>query len=455
MNYQVPQHIDKEKIFIVNRSEIEGRLDPHYNKPEYLELMQILSSIREKIKITTIKKNSCVIFSGITPKSGGDAYVQHDGIPFVRSGDFSDTNEIDFSQLLLLRKDVHNTIMKGSQLIKNDLLIAIVGATIGKIGVYDYDTEANINQAICAVRLKENLNPFYVQAFFQTNIGQKIIERVKRPVARANINLEEVGNLPVPLLKKQQQEIIVKIMENGRSLKRKKEQEAQQLLDSIDTYLINELGITLPEVSFKLHDRIFFSSYKKLIGNRIDPLFALCWGKNAKSSLYDIINLHTIADIFKGNALTSEGVIPGSIPVIAGGQTSPYSHNEANYEGNVITVSASGAYAGYVWYHQNPIYATDCSVIRSKDESQFLTEYIFEVLKVQQRSIYWLQTGAAQPHVYASDLASLIIPDIPLTKQREIVSYISTIRQQVKALQEEGKNILEQAKKEVESMIIG
>lgn len=30
MSYQVPQHIDKNKIFIVNRSEIEGRLDAQY-----------------------------------------------------------------------------------------------------------------------------------------------------------------------------------------------------------------------------------------------------------------------------------------------------------------------------------------------------------------------------------------------------------------------------------------
>lgn len=35
MSYQVPQCIDKNKIFIVNRSEIDGRLDPKmalYNK---------------------------------------------------------------------------------------------------------------------------------------------------------------------------------------------------------------------------------------------------------------------------------------------------------------------------------------------------------------------------------------------------------------------------------------
>ena len=93
MSYQIPQHIDKNKIFIVNRSEIEGRLDAHYNKPTYSEIWHKLFSL--STPLTTLKNNSENIFSGITPKSGGDAYVLADGIPFVRSGDFSDVNVID------------------------------------------------------------------------------------------------------------------------------------------------------------------------------------------------------------------------------------------------------------------------------------------------------------------------------------------------------------------------
>ena len=47
----------------------------------------------------------------------------------------------------------------------------------------------------------------------------------------------------------------------------------------------------------------------------------------------------------------------------------------------------------------------------------------------------------------------VVVP--PLQKQQEIVNHIMAIRQQAKALQEEGKAILEQAKREVEAMIIG
>ncbi len=121
----------------------------------------------------------------------------------------------------------------------------------------------------------------------------------------------------------------------------------------------------------------------------------------------------------------------------------------------MITVSASGAYAGYVWYHDYPIYATDCCVIVSKDESRFVTKYLFEVLKLQQKAIYRLQTGSAQPHVYATDLQRLNIPDIPIEKQQEIVDNIRNIRDKANALLEEGRRILENAKNEVEMKIIG
>ena len=47
---------------------------------------------------------------------------------------------------------------------------------------------------------------------------------------------------------------------------------------------------------------------------------------------------------------------------------------------------------------------------------------------------------------------TIVIP--PVSKQQEIVSHISEIRQQAKALQAEGKAILERAKREVEAMIL-
>ncbi|MBR4583728.1 MAG: restriction endonuclease subunit S [Bacteroidales bacterium] len=59
------------------------------------------------------------------------------------------------------------------------------------------------------------------------------------------------------------------------------------------------------------------------------------------------------------------------------------------------------------------------------------------------------------PEIQQNALKSIRIPLPPLEKQQKIVDHITAIRQQAKALQEEGKTILEDAKKEVERMILG
>ena len=440
------------QTFIIPKYELKNRWDPYYNLPRFKDLYEKLQKCPHHL--STLKQESSAIFSGTTPLSGGDAYTMHNGIPFIRSGDFSEDNIIDFSKVIRIKKEVHNGKMRSSQLRIGDVLIAIVGATIGKIGVYKYDSEANINQAICSIRLKK-LNPYYVQAFYQTNVGQLLIEHIKRPVARANINLEEVGGLPIPLVDTDLQQKIVDAQKSAFLDKQKKEEEAIKVLLSIDEYLLSELGIERPSPTRTEIGRFFYTSFRNIMGGELAPLSVKNKGQQSKSALYKETKLSTIATIEKGQAITSKDIISGDYPVIAGGQSSPYNHNQYNYKGNVVTVSASGAYSGYVWYHDYPIFASDCSVIYSKDEKMYLTKYIYEILHLRQQEIYLLQKGAGQPHVYASDLAQITIPIIPLEKQREIIMHCNKLRATAEKLKQEGMNLVESVKKTIEAMILG
>ncbi len=141
-------------------------------------------------------------------------------------------------------------------------------------------------------------------------------------------------------------------------------------------------------------------------------------------SVWPIVKLKDVCKVRKGTSITRSKVKPGNIPVIAGGQKPAYYHNEANRDGNVVTVSASGAYAGYVQYFDTPIFASDCTTIESLDESLLLTEFVYYALKVQQDRIYKLQHGAGQPHVYPKDLEIIKIPLPPLPEQRRIVAIL-------------------------------
>ena len=445
MNYQVPQHINRDKIFIIQKSVIDGRLDPKmalYNQSVQHALFPMV-----KLKSLLLSK----------PQYGAnEAGIIRDNNEQPRYIRITDIDENGLISLDELGATVANLDDKYI-LNENDIVIARSGATVGKAYIHKLlpYTCVYAGYLIRFVVDSEKILPDYLFAYTQLSPYKEWVNAIQRPSAQPNINAEEYQSLEIPLPNLSKQQEIVAYINAAYTQKQAKEAEAQQLLDSIDDYLLKELGITIPNVDNELNNRIFYSSFSKIEGNRIDPIYSLYLGKNASSTEYKNISLRSIAHIVKGNALSSSDVEDGNIPVIAGGQTSPYSHNQANYEGNVITVSASGAYAGYVWYHDNPIYATDCCVIFSKDELRFMTKYLFEVLKLQQKGIYRSQTGAAQPHVYTADLQMLNIPTVPITKQQEIVTYIADIRTRAKALQAEGKAILDNAKRKVEQMIIG
>lgn len=442
--YQVPQHIDKNKIFIVQRSEIEGRLDPKmalYNR-------KVLHSLYPKVRLKDVLL--------CKPQYG----ASEPGVPrssikeprYIRITDIDENGLISHDELGAAAKIIEDKYI----LCENDILIARSGATVGKAYIHKpalYDCFF-AGYLIRFIINTDKALPEYIFTYTQLNAYKEWVNAIQRPSGQPNINSEEYQSLEIPLPNIERQQVIVDVIKSAYLQKKQKESEAKKLLDSIDTYILNELGITIPEIDASLENRLFFTSFKDVTGSRLDPYYKLYFSSNYKSVKYDSFRLGSITNICKGTALTSKDIIPGNIPVIAGGKSSPYSHNEANFDGNVITVSASGAYAGYVWYHQNPIFATDCSVISSKDESLVLTSYIAEVLKSIQSIIYRLQVGAAQPHVYPSDLMNIYIPSIPISQQKTIVNKAQSIRDIAKKVIEEGNSILENAKKEVEQMII-
>jgi len=141
---------------------------------------------------------------------------------------------------------------------------------------------------------------------------------------------------------------------------------------------------------------------------------------------WPMVDLGEVAEVLKGSAITKNQTIEGTIPVVAGGQYPAYFHNEANRSGEVITVSASGAYAGFVNYFEIPIFASDCSTIQSKDQNQVKTKYLFYILKSKQEEIYKFQQGGGQPHVYPKDLVNIRIPLPTLEVQQEIVAQLDS-----------------------------
>ncbi|MGL4348054.1 MAG: restriction endonuclease subunit S [Chlamydiales bacterium] len=137
--------------------------------------------------------------------------------------------------------------------------------------------------------------------------------------------------------------------------------------------------------------------------------------------------IHDICEIKRGTTITKKSISPGNIPVIAAGRKPTYFHNKSNRQGNIITVSSSGAYAGFINYFTCPIFASDCFTIRSKDENKMSSKYIFFYLKSKQQDIYLLQSGSGQPHIYPKDIMFFKIPLVSVIQQKQIIRTLNEI----------------------------
>ena len=179
-----------------------------------------------------------------------------------------------------------------------------------------------------------------------------------------------------------------------------------------------------------LQDGFQLIDLQKVIDNNYN-LVGGVYREIKQDSNFELVTLDNLIDKNiivgkKGNIITKERAKKGSIPVIAGGKTYPYYHNETNFSDETITISASGANSGFVWYHNYPIWASDCSVIYSNDKNLLITKYVYYVLIFQQKEIYKKQHGSGQPHVYLSDLKNIKIPLPPLEQQQEIVNELDS-----------------------------
>ncbi|MGB5793287.1 restriction endonuclease subunit S, partial [Poseidonibacter sp.] len=134
----------------------------------------------------------------------------------------------------------------------------------------------------------------------------------------------------------------------------------------------------------------------------------------------------------------------GKIKVIGAGRKSPYSSSHTNYTESTITISSSGAYAGYVWIHDYPIWASDCTVIRVNEKIDI--QYLYLFLKSKQSLIYSFQSGAGQPHVYWKNVKNIEINLPTLTKQKEIASVLDKVQELISLRKESIKKLDELSK---------
>ena len=132
------------------------------------------------------------IGSGKTPKGGNSNYQSH-GVALSRSQNIFD-DRVNNNDIAYISDKVDND-MKNSRVFKNDVLLNITGASIGRSAVYQSSDTANVNQHVCIIRPKDNIVSNFIQLNISSTKGQKEIELNQAGGGREGLNFQQIAKM--------------------------------------------------------------------------------------------------------------------------------------------------------------------------------------------------------------------------------------------------------------------
>lgn len=357
-------------------------------------------------------------------------------------------------------------MMKRSQLKRGDVLIAIVGATIGNVGLYDIDNESNINQAIASVRIKKNLLPKFLVAFLMSKTGQQILNFLKRPVARANINLEEIGEILVPLPPLPIQEKLVEEMERARESRRRKLAEAERLLSTLDSWLLDTLGITPPPEDNRKVFAVRLTDVNKtsrLNSDYFHPerLLAVRNIEQQRDKI-TVAPLYSVVDFIRNSQKSPTGLYLGLANVQS--HTGEFVETDEEVKGNVLEFKENDVLFGRLRPYLNKVYRAEfdgvCSpefhVMRTKNDNELNPIYLSVILRssIILAQTKHMMTGNTHPRLTNEDVVNLVIP-IPSFEVQEIVAEeVKSRKSEARRLQDEAETEWQGAKDWFEAQLL-
>ena len=137
-------------------------------------------------------------------------FFKSSGLPVLRISNIQNENLETEDLVFFDPKDYKENFVK-FRVEKGDLVIAMSGATTGKLGINNSDTVFYLNQRVGKFLPKENLAKKYLHYFLSTRVEENL--RISAGSAQPNLSTEQIKNLEIPLPPIDEQKRIVGILD--------------------------------------------------------------------------------------------------------------------------------------------------------------------------------------------------------------------------------------------------
>lgn len=304
------------------------------------------------------------------------------GVPFVTIANINKSNQFDFNDTMFVPKDYYDRLDSKRKAQVGDILYSVVGS-FGIPVLIKEERPFVFQRHIAILRPNERINSAFLYYTMLSRDFYAKADAAAIGAAQRTVSLTSLRGMEIELPPLEVQEAIASKLSAYDNLIENNQKQIK-LLEEAAQRLYKEWFVDL-----------------RFPGYEDTPIVDGVPEGWKKGTLEDI-------SLFKrGKTITKAQVLDGDVPVVAGGIEPAYYHNKSNTVAPVITVSGSGANAGFTRLYNVDVFASDCSFIDSNSTPFLFFVYCF--LKANAMKLDSLQKGSAQPHVYAKDLNALVL----------------------------------------------
>ena len=394
------------------------------------------------------------------------------GVPMLRMNNLQadgwDLTDLKYTQLV--EEDLERYLLQPGDLLFNRTNSKEL---VGKCEVF-HETGAWVFASyLIRVRLSGEVLPEFVSTFLNAPAGRAQIDRVSRHiVGMANVNAVELRDLLIPLPAPAEQRKLMELVETARVSQKRKLAEAEELLTSLDGWLMEQLPIKLPPV---ISRNVFAVPYAQ-IGLRFDPHFHGPHFKQITNAIEALphARLGTLAELAP-ELWTPAGVDAETFRYIEISGVSPRTGEAVAVEtplaeapsrarlrvrnGNIIVSLTRPHHGSIAMIDQSLdgcIASTGFAVLSHISENA-LPIYLWCILRSQLCLNQMLQrsSGGNYPAITESELKNILIPLPKPDVQKKIIAEIIRRRDAARSLRAEAVQEWAAAKACFESALLG
>ena len=358
-----------------------------------------------------------------------DDYKQ-EGIPLIRISNISD-NTIDLNGCVFVQKEIEDRFVVNN----GDLLIALSGATTGKMGVYSSDKVAYLNQRVGNLRIIDTsiLSPEYRNIFMYSKT--ETILKLAYGGAQPNISGTAICSFLFPLPPLAEQRRIVTEVDHWLTL-----------IDLIENEKF-DLKISIKQAKSKILD---LAIHGKLVPQdpndepasellkRINPKAEITCDNGHYPQLPDswtIVPMQMLCSLTDGEKLDGKGMPNLDVKYLRGERDFKTLTNGRYVAANSLLILVDGENSGEVF--RTPIEGYQGSTFKQLHINEnMLAEYILHVINLHRKALRENKVGSAIPHLDKKLFKAIEVPVPPYDEQVRIVTVINSMHSKLDAIME-------------------